>query len=123
MPRSPALARPARTLAERIEHDLSELWRGRPDGSFSHDEAVTLVHARMLGLIMDEHDFDPQVPQQIMDDLVADFAVHRLGAVQRALSADREKIDFLAELLAPVPELISAPIVDDGYLAVFSRQA
>nr|WP_052478400.1 hypothetical protein [Kibdelosporangium sp. MJ126-NF4]CEL18104.1 Acyl-coenzyme A oxidase 1, peroxisomal [Kibdelosporangium sp. MJ126-NF4]CTQ90667.1 Acyl-coenzyme A oxidase 1, peroxisomal (EC 1.3.3.6) [Kibdelosporangium sp. MJ126-NF4] len=121
--RSPAFARPARTLAERVEQDLGELWRGRPDGSFTHDEAVTLVHARMLGLIMSEHDSDPQVPQPIMDDLVADFAVHRLGAVHRPLSAEREKIDFLAELLAPVPEIVSAPMVDDGYLAAFSRPA
>ncbi|SDZ42498.1 acyl-CoA oxidase [Saccharopolyspora shandongensis] len=116
-------SRPPGTLPERVERKLTEAWRSRPGGSFTHDEAVALVHARMLDLILSEHDADPQVPQQIMDDLVADFAAHRLGEPQRPVSADREKIGLLAELLAPLPELVTAPLVDDGYLTEFTSPA
>ncbi|PKW15555.1 acyl-CoA dehydrogenase family protein [Saccharopolyspora spinosa] len=116
-------SRPPGTLPERVEKELTETWRSRPGGSFTHAEAVTLVHARMLDLILSEYDADPQVPQQIMDDLVADFAAHRLQEPHRPVSADREKTGLLAELLAPLPELVTAPMVDDGYLTELTSPA
>lgn len=116
-------SRPPETLPERVEKELTEAWRGRRDGSFTHAEAVTLVHARMLDLVLKEHEAEQQVPQQIIDDLVADFAAHRLQEPHRPVPADREKIDLLAELLAPLPELVTAPMVDDGYLAEFTSAA
>ncbi|MGZ3146377.1 acyl-CoA dehydrogenase family protein [Lentzea chajnantorensis] len=116
-------SRPPVTLPERVEKALTETWRSRADGSFTHAEAVVLVHARMLDLILTEHDAEPLVPQQVMDDLVADFAAHRLREPHRAVSPDGEKIDLLAELLAPLPELVTAPMVDDRYLAEFTSSA
>ncbi|WP_424186679.1 acyl-CoA dehydrogenase family protein [Actinokineospora sp. G85] len=115
-------AHPPATLPERVEKELIEAWRGQ-GGSFTHAEAVMLVHARMLGLILNEHNAERQVPQQIMDDLVADFAAHRLREPHRPVSADREKIDFLAESLAPLPELVTAPMIDDSYLTAFTSPA
>ncbi|WP_052685388.1 acyl-CoA dehydrogenase family protein [Lentzea aerocolonigenes] len=116
-------SRPPVTLPERVEKELTETWRSRHDGSFTHAEAVVLVHARMLGLILSEHDAEPLVPQQVMNDLVADFAAHRLQEPHRSVPADREKIDLLAELLAPLPELVTAPMIDDGYLTEFTASA
>ncbi|KOV79774.1 hypothetical protein ADL03_35910 [Nocardia sp. NRRL S-836] len=111
------------TLPQRVEKDLVDTWRGRQGGSFSHADAVVLVHARMLDLILAEHDAEPMVPQQVMDDLVADFAAHKLREPHRPVAADREKIDFLAELLAPLPELVTAPMVDDSYLTELTSSA
>lgn len=116
-------ARPPVTLPERVEKELTDTWRGRPGGSFTHAEAVVLVHARMLDLVLAEHDADPQVPQEIMNDLVADFAAHRLRQPHRPVSADREKIELLADLLAPLPELVTAPMADDTYLSEFTSPA
>ena len=116
-------SRPPVSLPERVEKELTETWRGRQDGSFTHAEAVVLVHARMLDLVLKEHDAEPQVPQQIMNDLVADFAAHRLREPHRPVSADREKVDLLAELLAPLPELVTAPMIDDSYLTEFTSSA
>ncbi|MCG8927702.1 acyl-CoA dehydrogenase family protein [Lentzea sp. CC55] len=114
---------PPATLPERVEKALTETWRSRENGSFTHAEAVVLVHARMLDLVLTEHDAEPLVPQQVMDDLVADFATHRLREPHLPVSPDREKIDLLAELLAPLPELVTAPMVDDRYLTEFTSSA
>ncbi|WP_434447471.1 acyl-CoA dehydrogenase family protein [Lentzea sp. E54] len=116
-------SRPPVTLPGRVEKALTETWRSRENGSFTHAEAVVLVHARMLDLITAEHDAEPLVPQQVMDDLVADFAAHRLREPHRPVSPDREKIDLLADLLAPLPELVTAPMVDDRYLTEFTSSA
>ncbi|MGL6244081.1 acyl-CoA dehydrogenase family protein [Pseudomonas sp.] len=115
---------PTGNIAQRIEKKIVEQCRG--PGEVSHRQALALTYARALDLIIDEVQRNQLVSPEMSHDLVHVFAAHlsegglTVDSANLNVQATEAQLALLATLLAPEPELISAPINNSDYLRRFT---
>ncbi|MGE8186150.1 acyl-CoA dehydrogenase family protein [Pseudomonas sp. NPDC086278] len=117
-------SRPAVNIAQRIEKHIVE--QCCSPGDVSHRQALDLTYARALDLIIDEVQRNQLISTEVLGDLIHVFAppsAEGATATSRAglnANASEARLALLAKLLAPSPELISAPIDGPDYIQQFT---
>lgn len=118
-------SRPTSNIAQQIEKNIVEQCRN--PGEISHRQAVAIVHARALDLVLDEAGRDPRMSASMLKDLIGVFEP---SLREGELPVDRvdvnratpERLARLTDWLKPPKELVAtAPIAGADYIKQMTK--